>query len=673
MNRNFIHGITAAIAFGVAISGAIAQQVDPAGEVKAFFDGVQRGFTASPISREVARAFLEDARVTDPAIWRALYEASLMNERRAVVLAAARACLPAAYDSRLLAGGVMPPAPVAAASDFLASAIMFEPGAPVTLSQERALATGDGANEADAARADAILGRTDAPPELVRGALHYFVRGKRATASQVDDIMARLPSEDPEIAGLSARALARAGGDVDASARVIAAAYVAGGDRVAQIDRLRALGYLAPTPAIRCLTSALDSTDPHLRRTAFETTAGFAVRVASPAKTMLTERALASIADDPVADVRRAAVLALLALDEERFIAELPRLRLADPWSVRSAAGEACAGRPDLVGRVRTFLEDPDRRVRSAVLEKLAEPVGTSGKPGDQAAQGVEREKLGLIPESMLRVTPSAEGKRKTLTVVTTDTVEVSLLAKLLAGISATTRGAFDGPDPMDFVKAVPACEVECLQSVIDYAKTVGGETGTRALERLAASPEIDTSAKAREALGLKTSGVRLRVDDLRRLYAAAWERVDFTHAHAVVRAKLRTNRGDVTLRLVTSEAPITVSNFVRLAKSGFYDGILWHRVVPAFVAQAGCPRGDGWGGPGYTIRCELNARPYVRGSVGMALAGKDTGGSQFFICHRATPHLDGRYTNFGDVESGMDVVDALVPGDVILGVTLLD
>jgi cyclophilin family peptidyl-prolyl cis-trans isomerase len=90
---------------------------------------------------------------------------------------------------------------------------------------------------------------------------------------------------------------------------------------------------------------------------------------------------------------------------------------------------------------------------------------------------------------------------------------------------------------------------------------------------------------------------------------------------------------------------------------------------VPAFVAQAGCPRGDGWGGPGYTIRCEINDLTYRRGSVGMALAGKDTGGSQFFICHRALPHLDGRYTLFGQVTAGMDVVDKLGQDDYIVRV----
>ena len=113
----------------------------------------------------------------------------------------------------------------------------------------------------------------------------------------------------------------------------------------------------------------------------------------------------------------------------------------------------------------------------------------------------------------------------------------------------------------------------------------------------------------------------------------------------------------------------MAVLNFVKLASQGFYDGLRVHRVVPNFVAQAGCSRGDGWGGPGYTIRCEINPVPYARGAVGMALAGKDTGGSQFFICHTAQRHLDGVHTVFGQVTKGMDVVNAIKDNDEITSI----
>ena len=109
-----------------------------------------------------------------------------------------------------------------------------------------------------------------------------------------------------------------------------------------------------------------------------------------------------------------------------------------------------------------------------------------------------------------------------------------------------------------------------------------------------------------------------------------------------------------------------TVQNFINLAQDGFYDGLLFHRVVPNFVAQGGCPLKSGWGDPGYSIRCEYSPLPYVRGMVGMAHAGKDTGGCQFFVTHSDQRHLDGRYTIFGRVTDGMDVVDDLRVEDYI-------
>lgn len=135
--------------------------------------------------------------------------------------------------------------------------------------------------------------------------------------------------------------------------------------------------------------------------------------------------------------------------------------------------------------------------------------------------------------------------------------------------------------------------------------------------------------------------------------------------------AQLETTKGVIRIELFAQDAPMTVWNFVTLAKKGFFDGKSFHRVVPNFVIQGGDPRGDGNGGPGYQIRCEINQRPYVRGSVGMALSGKDTGGSQFFICHSPQPHLDGGYTVFGQVVSGMDVVDRIVRGDSIERITI--
>jgi cyclophilin family peptidyl-prolyl cis-trans isomerase len=137
--------------------------------------------------------------------------------------------------------------------------------------------------------------------------------------------------------------------------------------------------------------------------------------------------------------------------------------------------------------------------------------------------------------------------------------------------------------------------------------------------------------------------------------------------------AFIETDRGVIELELAILDAPRTVANFIALARQKFFDGVAIHRVVPNFVVQAGDKRGDGEGGPGYTIRDEINMRPYLRGTVGMALDWEDTGGSQFFITHSPQPHLDGRYTAFGHVVEGMEVVDRLVPWDVIRSVRIWD
>ena len=138
------------------------------------------------------------------------------------------------------------------------------------------------------------------------------------------------------------------------------------------------------------------------------------------------------------------------------------------------------------------------------------------------------------------------------------------------------------------------------------------------------------------------------------------------------VRAVVTTTKGSFTIELLPEAAPLTVDNFVQLAQRSFFNGITIHRVVPNFVIQDGDPRGDGNGGPpNHTIRCEINEVPYDRAAVGMALSGKDTGSSQWFVTHSPQPHLDGGYTVFGRVIVGMEVVDNIIRGDVIRSIVI--
>jgi peptidyl-prolyl cis-trans isomerase B (cyclophilin B) len=137
-------------------------------------------------------------------------------------------------------------------------------------------------------------------------------------------------------------------------------------------------------------------------------------------------------------------------------------------------------------------------------------------------------------------------------------------------------------------------------------------------------------------------------------------------------KAIMETDKGTINLELFDKDAPGTVANFTKLAKNKFYDNVIFHRVIKDFMIQGGDPTGTGRGGPGYHIKCEINAQKHTPGTLSMAHAGKDTGGSQFFITHTSTPHLDGVHTVFGRTKD-MDVVNAIKQGDKIKSVTIVD
>ena len=141
--------------------------------------------------------------------------------------------------------------------------------------------------------------------------------------------------------------------------------------------------------------------------------------------------------------------------------------------------------------------------------------------------------------------------------------------------------------------------------------------------------------------------------------------------------AEIHTDKGVMKVDFYEEDAPNTVKNFIKLSKSGFYDGLIFHRVIPDFVIQGGCPEGTGMGGPGYKIKCELDGdnQYHDRGVLSMAHAGRDTGGSQFFICHsRAnTGHLDRNHTCFGKVVQGLEVIDEIQQGDKIEKILIIE
>jgi cyclophilin family peptidyl-prolyl cis-trans isomerase/HEAT repeat protein len=201
---------------------------------------------------------------------------------------------------------------------------------------------------------------------------------------------------------------------------------------------------------------------------------------------------------------------------------------------------------------------------------------------------------------------------------------------------------------------------VDVAPAIAEALVTLGSDKVTPVLETWLDAPEATVRHSAAAAISaLKKVTVRSAERERTALPTVA-------PVYGKVVAVLVTRLGEIELTLDGDLAPITVGNFVALAKKRYFNGTTIHRVVPNFVAQGGDPRGDGEGGPGYTIPCETSARPYVRGTVGMALAGKDTGGSQYFLTLSRQPHLEGRYTVFGEVTKGIERADFLLESDTI-------
>lgn len=204
--------------------------------------------------------------------------------------------------------------------------------------------------------------------------------------------------------------------------------------------------------------------------------------------------------------------------------------------------------------------------------------------------------------------------------------------------------------------------QVDIAPTVADALATLAAKDAIADLEQWLTSTNATIRASAASALttlkGTPVVAARVeRPDDKVRPPSLPKE------AHLII----KTEKGEFDVKLFTQEAPLTALNMYTLARKNFFKGLTFHRVVPNFVVQGGDPRGDGEGGPGYTIRCEVNHRVYARGVVGMALSGKDTGGSQFFVTAAPQPHLDGKYTAFGEVVKGQEVVDSLLEGDAII------
>lgn len=405
-----------------------------------------------------------------------------------------------------------------------------------------------------------------------------------------------------------------------------------------RIQATRALAAIGARPAVEPLTQIITgaANDPNLRLEAL-TALG---QIGAPQLTDL----FIDLLSERWPSIRAAALTALAREDAELFVGAISGLDPDPHWSVRAALARALgtldAARAE--PRLTLMLDDTDQRVVPAVLTALV------------AVKSPAAEKL-------LTARLAAE-----------DVVVRQAAATGLAELKAHTAvpalvAAYDRAekDPTYVARAATlaalvALDPKAARPVLERA--LGDRDWAVRVRAAALLKGIDPSADVSQIRPAPNSSPP-ELNDVKTMIAPAFSPM----------AYIDTEKGLIQIELAVLDAPRTVSNFVALARRNFLGATPFHRVVPDFVAQDGDPRGDGEGGPGYTIRDEINQRPYLRGTVGMALDWEDTGGSQFFITHSPQPHLDARYTVFGRVVQGMDVVDRLQQWDQIRAVRVWD
>jgi cyclophilin family peptidyl-prolyl cis-trans isomerase/HEAT repeat protein len=352
------------------------------------------------------------------------------------------------------------------------------------------------------------------------------------------------------------------------------------------------------------------------------------------------ENLLLDLLSDLNPDIRAAALRSSAALDPEGFVAALSGLDIDPDWTVRATLASVLGTlAPEMaLPRLELLLKDTDQRVIPAVLASLVK----LHRP-NAATLMFDRLKADDPAVRAAAANAIRELKPADATPALASAYEFGLRdSTYIARAAALMAMAQYGPDAQPFL-------TQALSDK-DWAVRV---QAAKLLKQLDPASEVDQQ--------IRPAPTRLTPD--------AYQSPRLVNPQVSTQVYFETDRGTILVELAVLDAPLTVDNFLALARSGFFTGLSVHRVVADFVVQTGDPRGDGEGGPGYTIRDELNQLPYLRGTVGMALDWADTGGSQFFITHSPQPHLDAKYTAFGRVVSGIEVIDALQRGDVIRGV----
>ncbi len=485
----------------------------------------------------------------------------------------------------------------------------------------------------------AEIGLQQTAPHLRRAAAYGLAR--KAHPEAAAPLRGLLNDDDPWIAGWAARALGQVGARTDFDALLPLLARPEAGP---VIQALRASGALitrgaaAPSDAWRqALRDKLDDPRSAVRIAALEVAGSFL-------RDDAIGRALVARAKDAAGGRERELALVALAEGGDPRAAVLIQDAARDPEpAVRVHAAQA-AGFLDDDQLVTRLSEDEDATVRGAALGVRLAAYAESPRDASPLPAWVGVALADPDPGVRARVLDWAAGH---------PIVPVDMLVETV-GIR-------------DRLLITRAAAVAALQA---RAETVPSERtdAIAALERLTRAQPFAVRRAAR--LALTALGRPSSAPGPASQRPVAVYRDIFTQTHQPRFVDVETTRGTLRLRLACAEAPMTCLSFLQLSAQGFYNGVSWHRVVPDFVVQGGDPRGDGQGGPGYQLRDEPNLLRYGRGVLGMARSGPDTAGSQFFISLSLQPHLDGDYTAFGTVIAGDEVLDELVQGDRILGVT---
>ena len=405
-------------------------------------------------------------------------------------------------------------------------------------------------------------------------------------------------------------------------------------DETVVVNAVRAVALLGEARAVPPVSALLRSPSSVLRVEALK-----ALSVLPPDRG-LRERVIAEVGS-PEPWMRAAALQALARMEREDFALVLANLDPDPVWFVRAglAAALAIAGDEASQARLLAMLKDDDVRVLPYVLEALRQARGPDSV--DTLRRHLDH------PDFAVRMAAADQ----------LAALKVTGLSEALAASLARAKGDVEMDARLSLVTLL-AIQKDARAAAL-LREIASGDSARPVRER--AARELRALGETPPAPGPEPV-TRPALDYLEALapYEAAAGSV------YTPRVFLQMKQGRVEIHLNVVEAPLMSATFLDLARRGYFDGLTFHRVVPGFVVQGGDPRGDGNGGPGFALRDEIGQRPYGRGVVGMALSGKDTGGSQLFITLAPAPHLDGRYTVFGWVASGMDVVDKIRPGDVI-------